>query len=294
MTNATNNRRVVVVGATGYLGRHLVAEFARRGHHVSAVVRKGKSVEGAHKLIEADVTRPSTLEGAFDDAELVFSALGITRQTDKVTYEDIEYTANHNALREAMRAGAKRFGVISAVNPNALEGLAIMESRERFIRELRQSAVASTVVRATGFFSDLQDVFNMAASGRAYLIGDGTTRANPVHGEDLAAAAVDAMVDGLDAVDVGGPDVFTWDEVAQLAFDALGVPAKVTHVPGWVLELGLPLVRPFNRRVYDVGSFIARGATHDMVAPCHGRHHLGPFFETLARAHSARPRLAAQ
>ncbi|MGH1344783.1 MAG: NAD(P)H-binding protein [Nannocystales bacterium] len=293
MTNIVKEERVVVVGATGYLGRHVVAEFARRGHHVSAVVRKGKTVPGAHRIIEADVTQPATLAGALDGAALVFSALGITRQTDKVTYEDIEYTANHNVLHEAARAGVKRFGVISAVNPDVLEGLAIMESRERFIAELSEATVPSTVVRATGFFSDLQDVFDMAASGRSYVIGDGTTRVNPVHGEDLAAASADAMLAQQDEIDVGGPEVFTWNEVAQTAFAALGTPAKITHVPAWVVKLGLPLIRPFNRRVYDVGSFIVRGATHDMVAPCHGQRRLAPFFETLARAHSTRPRLAA-
>lgn len=286
MTIATKNERVVVVGATGYLGRHVVAEFAQRGHHVSAVVRRGKSVEGAHQTLEADVTQPPTLAGAFEDASLVFSALGITRQTDKVTYEDIEYTANHHVLREAIRAGVRRFGVISAVNPKLLEGLAIMASRERFIAELRQASIASSVVRATGFFSDLQDVFDMAAAGRAYLVGDGSTQVNPIHGEDLAVAVANAMLDPQDAVDVGGPEVFTWNEVVQLAFEALGAPAKVTHVPAWLPKLGLPLIRPFNRRAYDVGSFIVRGASEDMVAPCSGRHHLRAFFEALARAHS--------
>jgi len=286
--------RVVVVGATGYLGGHVVTALAHRGHHVTAVVRPGKTAPDAHRTVEADVTDPSTLQGVFDGATRVFSALGITRQTDKVSYEDIEYTANLHVLRASIAAGVKGFGVISVVNPDVLEGLSIVTSRERFIAELRDAPIPSTVVRATGFFSDLRDVFQMAASGRAYLVGDGTKRVNPVHGEDLAEACVDALLAETSEAQVGGPEVFSWEQIAQLAFGALGVPAKVTHVPAWIPRLALPLIRPFNRRAYDVGSFIVRGSTHDMVAPCHGHHRLGPFFESLARAHSARPRLAAQ
>ena len=285
----TNNERerVVVAGATGYLGRHVVAEFARRGYAVTAIVRSGKTVPHAARVVEADVTDPDTLRGVFQGATWAFSGLGITRQTDAVTYEDIEYRANLNVMQAAIDAGVRRFGVIAAVAPDVFEGLAITASRERFIAELRQAPIASTVVRATGFFSDLREVFDMAASGRVYLLGDGTTRVNPVHGEDLAAAAVDALLEGHDAVDVGGPDVLSWNEAAQTAFDALGTPAKVTHVPAWIPKLVLPLVRPFNRRAYDVGSFIVRGATHDVVAPRHGHHSLRTFYETLARGPSA-------
>lgn len=275
-------KNIVIAGATGYLGRHVVAEFAHRGFHVTAIVRGNKTVEHAHETVQADVTQPDTLRGLLDGADWVFSALGITRQTDAVTYEDIEYTANLSLLREALAAGVKRFGVIAAVKPDVFEGLAITASRERFIAELREAPIASTVVRATGFFSDLREVFDMAKSGRVYLVGDGTTQVNPVHGADLAAATVDAFERGTDAVDVGGPDVLSWNDAAETAFAALGKPPKITHVPAWVPRLALPLVRPFNRRAYDVGSFIVRGATHDVVAPRQGHHHLRTFYDSLA------------
>ena len=81
--------RVAVAGATGYLGSHLVAECARRGLEVTALVRGGKQVPAAAKVVEVDVADPATLVGIFDEQDAVFSALGITRQTDKVTYENI-------------------------------------------------------------------------------------------------------------------------------------------------------------------------------------------------------------
>lgn len=285
MTNREANTRIVVAGATGYLGRHIVAALAQRGHHVTALVRPGKSVEHASRTLEVDVTDPVTLEGALDGATHVFSALGITRQKDRVTYQDIEYTANLHLLEEALRAGVRGFGVISVARPQLFGDLAILSSRERFIAELRQAPIRSTVVRATGFFSDMREVFDMAASGRVWLVGPGKVRINPVHGSDLAEATIDALLAGEESVEVGGPDVFTWNELAQLAFDALGTPPRVSHVPLAVAKLALGLVRPFNRRAYDVGSFIVRGSQNDALAPCRGNHHLRTFFEDCARAH---------
>ena len=147
--------------------------------------------------------------------------------------------------------------------------------------------MSSSVVRATGFFRDLEEVFAMAASGRVYLLGNGETRVNPVHGADLAVACLDALEAGRDEVNVGGPDVLSWNAIAALAFETVGAPAKITRVPTWVPRLLLPVIRPFNRRAFDVGSFIARGGANDVVAPCQGEHTLRSHYEELARARTS-------
>ena len=282
---------ILVAGATGYLGRHVVQAAAARGWNVTALVRGDKSVDGATQVVSVDVTDPSTLQGVADGHDFVFSALGITRQTDKVTYEDIEYTANVHLLDEALRAGVVGFGVISVVRPDVFADLAICVSREKFVRHLQQSASTTktlpTVVRATGFFSDLQDVFDMAAGGRLFLVGDGETQVNPVHGEDLANAALDALVSGVAEVDVGGPDVMSWNAIARLAFSSLQTPPKVTHVPVWFAKAALAVVRLVHRRAFDVGSFIARGSTNDVVAPTTGRHTLASHYQELARGRTS-------
>jgi uncharacterized protein YbjT (DUF2867 family) len=217
----------------------------------------------------------------------VFSALGITRQTDTATYEDVEYTANKQLLDEALRSGVQHFGVISVVNPAAFSQLSIMASRERFIADLQAAPVLSSVVRSTGFFCDMKEVFEMAAKGRVWLVGDGSTQTNPIHGADLATACVDAMLGDGAEVAVGGPDTMTWNAIAHVAFDALDRKPRVTHVPAWLPALLLPLVRLFNRRAFDVGSFIVRGSTLNMVGPASGSESLRNFYEELAHAHSS-------
>jgi hypothetical protein len=95
------------------------------------------------------------------------------------------------------------------------------------------------------------------------------------------------MLGKVDEVDVGGPDIMTWNAIAQLAFEALDSSPRVTHLPAWLPTLLLPLVRVFNRRAYDVGSFIVKGATLNTVAPATGSESLRSFYQELARAHSS-------
>lgn len=291
MTVESGSKRVVVAGATGYLGRHLVEELRSRGHHVVAILRPGKVVDiSGVESFHAQVTDAASLRGVCDGADAVFSALGITRQRDDVTYEDIEYHANLNLLREAERSGVPRFGVISAIHPEHFRELAIMKSRERFVAALRDSNIEARIIRATGFFSDLEQVFEMARRGRVYLLGDGSTRSNPIHGRDLAVVCADEWLEthagpvhaDNKEVEVGGPDTLSWREVADLAFAALSARPKVTLVPFWLPRLLLPLLRVFDRRSFDVGQFIVHGAAIDMTAPENGSHHLASFYAELA------------
>ena len=69
--------KILVIGATGYVGRHLIPKLKERGHNVRALVRDkakapvkvwGEDVE----LVEADVLKPETLPEALKDIEIVF------------------------------------------------------------------------------------------------------------------------------------------------------------------------------------------------------------------------------
>jgi uncharacterized protein YbjT (DUF2867 family) len=275
-------KQVLVAGATGYLGRHLVRALKARGHSVRALVRPGKRVSGADEHFEADVTRPETLLGACDGMDAVFSALGITRQKDPVDFFDIDYRANLSLLDEAIAAGVARFGVIAVAGREACRGLAIVEAKERFVAELSTARVDGLVVRATGFFSDMEEVFAMARRGRVFLFGSGRARINPVHGADAADACADALLGSEREVATGGPDVLTWESVARLAFDTLGRPPRIVRVPAGVARAALAPLRMISRRTWDVASFVLRVGTHDVIAPVGGTRRLAGFFHELA------------
>jgi len=280
-------RTVFIAGATGYLGRHLVAEYVQRGWQVRALVRDAARARAmglaAQELVEAEATRPESLRGCMAGVELVISALGITRQRDGLSYRDVDYQANVNLLDEALRAGVARFGYVHVLNAERMRHVPLVAAKQAFVDRLRAAPVAATVIAPSGYFSDMGDFLEMARGGRVWLFGDGALRLNPIHGADLARATAEALAAGHDRLDVGGPDVFTQAELAALAFAALGRPAKITRLPDWLRRATLallPWVTP--RRVRGPVQFFLTGLGMDMVGARHGTRHLADHFAALA------------
>jgi len=284
-------RRVFIAGATGYLGRHLCAEYQQRGWYVIGLVRKTSQAApiAADQLIEAQATDPETLRGVMAGADLVVSCLGITRQTDGLGYWDVDYQANLNLLREAERSGVGRFCYVHVLGASEMTRVPMVAAKSAFVAELQCSSVAATVIAPSGYFSDMGDFLKMAQSGRVWLFGDGSKRINPIHGADLAVATADAVEARLDWLDVGGPDVFTQREVAELAFASIEKPPRITMLPDIFRRTALrvlPFVTP--RRISGPARFFLSALALDMVGACHGTRCLKDHFEnSLADLKSA-------
>lgn len=279
-------KRVFIAGATGYLGRHLCAEYQRRGWHVTALVRKKASVTNlnADVLVEAQATWPETLSGIMEGVDLVISSLGITRQADGVGYWDVDYQANVNLLDEALRANVKHFSFIHVLHADRMKNVPLAAAKSAFVRKLQQAPLKSTVIAPTGYFSDMADFLAMAKAGRVWLFGKGQQRINPIHGADLASASFEAIARGDDWLDVGGPDTFTQNELAELCFDVLGTPARITHLPDVLRCLILRVLpRLAPRRVAGPAQFFLTALAMNMTATASGSHHLEEHFQSLAK-----------
>ena len=121
----------------------------------------------------------------------------------------------------------------------------------------------------------------MARKGRVYLFGDGKNRINPIHGADLANTCVDA-VDGSDTeIDVGGPEILTHRQIAELALGASGKPPKVSSVPVWVMRLLVSVTKVFNRHEGELLAFLTTAMSIDAVAPTSGTRTLEDHFREL-------------
>ncbi|MEQ8307032.1 MAG: SDR family oxidoreductase [Hoeflea sp.] len=274
-------KTVFVAGATGYLGRHLCAEYKRRGWTVLALVRDRKRAGdlGCDRMVEAEATVPATLSGSLESVDLVVSALGITRQADGLSYRDVDYQANLNLLQEALRARVPHFAYAHVLNADKMRGVPLVDAKAEFVSELQRAKIASTVIAPSGYFSDMGDFLDMARAGRVWLFGDGQYRINPIDGADLAAAIADAVDAKRDWLDVGGPDSYTHNELAELAFSALGRPAKITRLPDWIRKAAiaiLPRVTP--RKVHGPVQFFLTAFGMDMTGEKLGTRHLADFF----------------
>lgn len=276
-------KTVFIAGATGYLGRYLCAEYGRRGWYVIALVRNAKTAGklSADTLVEAQATQPQTLRGLMNGADLVVSALGITRQTDGQSYRDVDYQANLNLLQEAERAGVGRFAYIHVLNADSMRNVPLVAAKADFVDVLKESRISSTVIAPSGYFSDMDEVLSMARSGRVWLFGSGRARINPIHGADLACVVTDATDAGTDWIDAGGPETFTQTELGTLAFETVGAAPRITHLPD-ALRKGLLAVLPWvtPRRVHGPLQFFLTACAMDMVGTTFGTRRLADEFKT--------------
>ena len=218
--------RVLLAGATGYLGGYIAKELLRRSYPVRAIARNPEKLKQndieVTEIIQTEITQPDSIKDCCKNIDVVISTIGITRQKDDLTYMDVDYQANVNLLQEAKQYGVKKFIYISVLNGENLRHLKICDAKELFVEQLIKSGLEYCIIRPNGFFSDMTEFYTMAKKGRVYLFGDGELKTNPIHGEDLAAVCVEAIDKPDQEIKVGGPETFTHNKIAAAAFEALG------------------------------------------------------------------------
>lgn len=276
-------KRILLAGATGYLGRHIALQLPKTKFNNRLVVRnkqKASFDKQIYNVVEAEVTNPKTLKGIFKGIDTVISTIGITRQKDNLTYMDVDFQANVNLLEEAKKSGVKKFIYISVYNGEKLRNLKICKAKEKFVDYLKKSGMDYCIIRPNGFFSDMSDFLKMAKKGTVYLFGKGNLHINPIHGEDLAKVCIDAIEKEDKEIDVGGPDLLSHNEIAELAFKALKRDEKISHLPDWIRKLIIWTFRTFtSSKTYGPIEFFLSTMAIEMSAPKFGEKHLKDFFD---------------
>lgn len=282
---------IVVAGATGYVGRHVVQVLHERGHRVRALVRSRQRAEevGAFnapslrgRVAEwrtVDYLLPDSLTDTCAGADRVVSALGVTRQ--KASPWQIDFLGNLNLLAEAERHGLASFAYVNVLHSDSGTSLT-MRSKHAFSEVLRRSRVVPQIINPSGYFSDISDFVLMAQHGIGFVLGDGSAKVNPVHGADLAAFIVDRMTEPGGSWDVGGPDTFSYLELERLAF-------RIVERRPHILRLGPGATRALNwtadrgsARVSNLTRFFLESLVVDAVGAPTGERHLEPYLRSIA------------
>ena len=279
-----DKKKVLVAGATGYLGQYLVKELIRRDFDVRVLIRKERQKElfkEVNDFFIGEITEGKSLSGLCENIDWVFTAVGITRQKDGLTYMDVDYQGNANLLNEAKQAGVHSFLYVSAIGGDKLRHLKIFEAKERFVDELRASGLDYTIMRPNGFFSDMRDFLDMAKRGRVYLFGRGDFKLNPIHGEDLAKVCVDKISSEGNEFTVGGPDILSQNELATIALEAWGKKPGIVHLPDWLRKFITWTLRTLtSSKTYGPIEFFLTAMAGDNVAMQYGSKRIGAFFKS--------------
>jgi len=281
---------VSVAGATGYAGRHLVAELAAQGHPVRALVRSQERAEqpGAYDAPSlrglvaewriVDYAKPDTLTSACDGADHIVSALGVTRQ--KADPWEIDFLGNLRLLEDAERHRVQSFVYVNVINADSGTST-LMRSKRAFTEALERSAVSHKTINPSGYFSDASEFLSMARKGIGFTLGRGEARINPIHGEDLAAFAVEHLTGPPGTWDIGGRDVFTYAELEQLCFEIVGRNPHVLRVGTRTAKLMEWTADRASPQAGNLVRFFLESLAVDGIGEQIGVHRLRPYFEAI-------------
>lgn len=267
--------KVVLAGAFGKLGSDILRALVAEGHEVTAADMVIRELEGldptSYQTKEIDVTNPENLSGLCDGAEVVITTVGLTGASTKVNNYDIDYQGNLNLVNEAKTAGVQHFVYISVINADKGDGIPMVNSKYMLEEELKKSGMTYVIHRPTGYFYDIAHVFwPMIKKGQVQLLKGEPKKANVIDTMDFAKFIVATMTEENTMYNVGGTETYTYQEIAQMFWEADGREGEVNikYAPAWMFSLLAILPKIKKEGKSDIMRFSKFTLSND----CYGDH----------------------
>ena len=236
--------KVLVTGATGFVGPKVVHALRARGHEVRALVRDPRRARVLEtwgcELVVGDVADASSLDRAAADAEGVVHLVSIIRGRPH-DFERVMPRATTSLVAAAEKAGVRRFVLMSALGTSerARHLTPYFRAKWEMEQAVKSSSVEHVVFRPSFIFGRDGGVLPMLIrqvrwSPVVPVIGDGTKKLQPIWVEDVAsffAQGVEVEAAAGRTFELGGPDVVTWNELYARIQRVLGVRRALLHLP---------------------------------------------------------------
>jgi uncharacterized protein YbjT (DUF2867 family) len=249
---------ILVTGASGFVGSHVVPALVHAGHRVVAVARTPES--GAHVLerlepadrgsVEvrtADVTRPASLPPVLAGVDAVVHLVAISRDFDGGASLRLVNTEGTRAVVAAMRTtGVRRLVHMGAMGVEDDPDLHYASSKAKAEALVQASGLDWTILKPSIQFGEGDGFFNIIAGlvrlspGVVPLAGGGGARFQPIHIDDVATVVVKVLADPLtigETIDLGGPRYWTYREITREVSHALGKRRLLVPMPVSLIRL---------------------------------------------------------
>ncbi|MGA9762335.1 MAG: NAD(P)H-binding protein [Gaiellaceae bacterium] len=235
---------ILVTGATGFIGRHLVAGLRSLEQPTRCLVRsqsRGRKLEAQGcVLARGDMSDPDSLRTACEGIDTVIHLVGIIRGRRR-DYQQLMAAGTKALVEAAGAARARRFILVSALGlaEETWELTPYYEAKWSEERTLKASGLEHVIFRPSFVFARSGGVLPtfirlVRFSPLTPVLGPGTQRVQPVAIEDVVSHLIKAieLEDARDRTfDLAGPDQVSWDELYGLIASVLGKRRRRVHIP---------------------------------------------------------------
>ncbi|KAJ1397872.1 NmrA-like domain [Sesbania bispinosa] len=274
-----------VFGATGFLGRYVVQQLAKMGSQVLIPFRGSEDCHRHLKLMgdlgqivpmKYNPRDESSVKAVMARANVVINLIGRDYETRNYSFEEVHYhMAEQLAKISKEHGGIMRFIQVSCLGASPSSPSRMLRAKaaaeEAVLRELPEATIFKPAVMV-GTEDRILKPWAHFAKKYSFLplIGDGSTKIQPVYVIDVAAALTAALKDDGTSMgkiyELGGPDIYTMHELAELMYDVIRewpryvkVPfpiAKALATPREILLNKVPFPLP-NPEIFNLDQILA-------------------------------------
>ena len=234
---------ILVTGANGFVGSHLVARLRKDGIAVRALVRNpsraGRLTALGVEIVPGDISDTASLEAAASGCDRVIHIVGIIQEGKGFTFRSVHVDGTRNVLDAAKKAGVKQFFHQSALGTREDAKSQYHRTKWEAEKLVKAGGIPYTILRPSLIYGPGDQFTIRLADAIRFspvlpVIGSGRSKVQPIHIDDVTACirkavTSDAYLNGT--YEIGGPEQLTYEEVSKAVAAALGVRRPTVHMP---------------------------------------------------------------
>jgi len=255
---------ILITGATGYIGRHLIARLVAPGERPRCLVRdinRAKRLLPAEKveLVQGATTTPDSLDAAVRGVDTIVHAAFLTadhKQSTGNEYEKTNVQGTANLIKAAQKAGVKRIIEISGLGTKPDKPGSYMQGRYLAEKMLKESGLDWTIIQPSvlfgknaPFIKGLADLIRTAPI--VPLIGGGKIMFQPIYVEDVVTVSIKVLEDPSGTTNrtytIGGPAYYSFTQIIDVLLKTMHkqrikvlAPTPLVGIGAAVMEAVLP------------------------------------------------------
>lgn len=248
--------KILIVGATGVLGRRVIERLRERYVIIRALVRDPARAqdlaEAGIEIVAGDLIDPPSLLRACTGVDRVLAAAHGWSGRGRHRSENVDGTGHRALIAAAKAADVQRFVYVSAHAARPDHPLDFFRTKHAIEQVLNLSGLDAVIVRPTAFMEHHAHARNgsrVLASGTVKLVGSGRKPRNFVSAADVAWFVERALLEDpppFRLLSIGGPGNYSDLEVAALYAKTARIKLHVTRTPAAVAGLLSNLARPVH------------------------------------------------